>query len=204
MNDLELKNLWKSQSAAPASNVDSEKLIVAVRQKTTKINRTLIWRDLREMVACVAIIIWYACKLGLHQSMLSLAGKIIVIASCLFIAGRMIYTYRRRPRSQIFSVRESLLVELDKINEQIHLLNTVLWWYALPITIGYLLDFWGRHAKTSARIVDFVVCALMVVFVHYINRYSAKKSLVPIKVELEQTLENISEMPLNNPENEKE
>ena len=56
MNDHELKQLWQRQPLrAPA--VSPEQLISAMQKQTSQLRRTLVARDLRELVACAFVII---------------------------------------------------------------------------------------------------------------------------------------------------
>ncbi len=196
MNDLEMKNLWKAQLVPPPA-ASNEAMILAVRKKMKKFDSSIFWRDMREFGASLFVLYWFGYRLLPHEKALpalALAGQAIIVLSCLFIDAKLLYARRkRRPQTGIFSVRESLVAECEKVDRQIRMLNSVLWWYILPILLGCVLFFCGMNPDPAGRIGYTVGCMVLGAVLWWVNRYAARHSLEPIKTELQKTIESTPE-----------
>ena len=191
MSEEDLKNLWKAQPAPAGASEPG--LAARVREKTRKMDRTLFWRDSRELVACFAVVLWMAIGYHHAEPPLQTAGRIVVVLSCVLIASILVYTrFGHRPRvTGVASLRDHLAEERRKIAAQIKLLRSVLWWYLLPLLTGYLLYFWGAHPATTDRLVDLAVFALVGGALYWANLYAARRSLEPLQKEIEATISEI-------------
>lgn len=83
---------------------------------------------------------------------------------------------------------DSLRVELTKVETQIRLLRSVLWWYILPILAGSLVFYFGVNRNVKDRIVTVIVFVAMGWFLEWINKRAVRRYLVPLKTELESLL----------------
>lgn len=203
MNDLELKHLWQAQPVAPPP-AGPESLIISVRKKMKKLDRTLFWRDCRELVACVFVMVFFGWHISLREPALALAGRVVIELSCIVIAAIILRSRPRRPKNGLISVRETLQVELSNVQTQIRLLRSVFWWYLLPLLTGCLMFFWGLNSNATDRIVYTVVCLLLDWVLYKANRAAARLVLEPLRGELEQTLAATPEFFQPGSENERE
>ena len=96
MNDDELKALWQQQPLRePAPS--AAQLISAMRNRTTLLRRCLDARDLRELLACAAMILVFGFYAYNERTPMVRLGWLIVIGSLVFIAGKLIHTRRATP-----------------------------------------------------------------------------------------------------------
>ena len=202
MNDLELKLLWQKQALPAHAPVVDASLVENMQKRMKRFDRTLFWRDARELAACGVVAFWFGRSLTSQPSVTTRLGAVVVILSCLFIAWRLI-SARRSQRSfpARDSVAEFLSVEVAKVSRQIRLLQSVLWWYILPIYVGVALISFGGPAGLMAKAVFMVVLVLSGGFLHWINQYAVRKTLLPLKHELEATLKAVTELPADQQEN---
>lgn len=199
MNDAELKKLWQQQPLRePAPS--AAQLISAMHNKTTLFRRCLDARDLRELVACVIVIIVFGCfAYFLHANQqISRLGDWIVIGSTIFIAWKLVHTRRITPAAPPgATIVESLRAELNSVRAQSQLLGSVLWWYLLPGFIGLLVMTWGGlpindpvnlWVMIPANIIVTLFFIAVDVFIYRLNQQARDKQLLPLEAQLESLL----------------
>ncbi len=195
MNELDLKQLWQQQTLGFPSRVSNEELVRQMKRKMKRFDRTIFWRDVRETGACVVLIILSGRTLLHRAPVLVHAGNLVIILACLFIAVKLTVARRAQhawlnPRS----VRDFLVGEAAKVERQIHLLQTVLWWYILPLFFGATLAALG---STPGRLFPKLLLLLSFIlvgwFIRWLNQYAVRKSLLPLKNELTKSLNSVPE-----------
>ena len=202
MNDLELKQLWQSQALPPRASAVDAGVVEKMQKRMKRFDRTLFWRDARELAACGVVAIWFGRNLTPAHSVTTQLGAVVVILSCLFIVWRLMAARRgQRSFPERDSVAEFLTAELAKVSRQIRLLQSVLWWYILPLYVGVALIFFGGAAGFGDKAAIVVVLVLTGGFLHGINQYAVRKSLLPLKRELEATLQAVTELRADQQEN---
>ena len=209
MNEDELKRLWQKQPVPAEAAAPKMETIKLMKTKMQKLDRTLFWRDARELIACAVIILWFGADFcsgllghsqhpGQHlrhaHSALRLSGDVVLVLSAVWIGVKLLAA-RRTNRAFLHpsSVRDFLGGELDKVNRQIRLLRTVLWWYLLPLFCGVTLVIIGTNPDLEE---DALVIGLMAAtfgVIYWANLYAVKKTLLPVKAELEQALADAGE-----------
>src|SRR5579862_4781148 len=155
MSDDDLKHLWQRQSLR-VPNLSAEQLISVMQDKMSGFRRTLLWRDVRELAACVILIAIFGYYYFHHGGPVSRFGDLIVIGSSIFIAWKLVHARRSTPPAPPGATMiESLKAELNSMRTQSGLLGSVFWWYLLPLTIGEMVCVWGDsiHATNSAATV---------------------------------------------------
>jgi hypothetical protein len=193
MNENEIKQLWQTQALPAPAPVDD--LSGRMKQKMRRFNRDIFWRDIREVAACAVIILWFGADLRHDHSTLRWTGDVILVLSGGYIAAKLLRA-RRSQRSFLNpdSVREFLAGELDKVERQIRLLRTVFWWYLLPLLCGVCLFFVGTNSDLLTDAIVLPVFFLTYWFIYWINQYAVKKTLLPLKTELEQMLKSVTDL----------
>lgn len=198
MSEQDLKELWQSQSLADPSRdlkVTGE-MIEQMKKKMRRLEGQLIWRDVREWAACLVLGGWFA--FDLHETRhaplpLRHMGDCILIGCALFIAARLLLARRSQtPASQTVSVRDYLSEQIRKLGRQIRLLQTVLWWYLLPIFCGISLYFIGSNDDPTDDCVVLSSIAVVFFVIYLVNRRAARVHL-PLKQELERAFQSVAE-----------
>jgi hypothetical protein len=195
MNDQDLKKLWQGQVLAPPPKLPDAQLIQAMKQKMSQFGRTIFWRDVREVAACLLVIGLFLPGYFKPTSWLFQTGCLVEVLSAIFIAFRLVYSKRRDDRNLTAdSLRGYLLHERRKLETQIRLLSTVLWWYILPLYIGAVMVAFGVGPGGMVHKVGFAIFyAIGCGGIWWLNQYAVKKHLLPLKAELDQTLQEIPE-----------
>lgn len=189
MNDDALKKLWQQQPLkAPA--LPPAQLISAMHNKSGQLRRTLLARDVRELVACVIVGVVFGIYFFIERAPVSRVGALITVASSIFIAWRLLYARWTTPAARPdAALVESLHAELRSVGTQSKLLRSVLWWYLLPLTVGTLVFVWGMPSSTLGFKICFTVFTLALdVFLNWLNQWARAKQLLPIESQLKSLL----------------
>lgn len=189
MHDDALKELWRAQRLETAPPPPDSKLLAEMNSRMSCLNRTLFWRDCRENIAAVVVILVFVAYLFFFPSPLARLGCVLEILSALFVIVYPIWRKRRVPKApQGASMTESLESELRNVDLEIALLRSVHWWYIIPGTIGGLIFLAGLNH--SIRSFGFLLLGGIAfdVFIYWINQIACDKKLVPLQRELQTLL----------------
>ena len=191
MHDDALKQLWKGQHFDSLPALPDEAQIAAMKKRMKSFDKTIQWRDYREVAACLFIVIFFGRDLLLgNNTVLTKAGSLVLIASALFIAWKLLGSKRRLPKAEPNApVLDAVKVELQKVENQIGLLKSVAWWYLLPLFVGLMLHAWGARASLAVKLNYSAIVLPLYVFIYWLNQRAVKKSLLPLKRELESSLD---------------
>jgi hypothetical protein len=196
MNDLELKQLWQQQVLTPPTKVPDEQLIAAMKKKMTQFGRTLFWRDVREVAACLILIVLFLPDFFRFNQWLAKAGCLVVVVTAIYIGIRLVAAQRIGDRKSAGdTLRGYLLMERQKLDRQIHLLRTVLWWYILPLYVGAVMVVFGIGGGLVHKVGFAVFYALVCAWIWWLNQQSVKKHLMPLRAEVEERLNELPEEP---------
>lgn len=188
MNDDELKKLWR-QLPLRGPELSAAQVISAMQTKMIKFRRSLLSRDIRELVACAVVMIIFGFYFFNERTPVVRLGWLIVIGSAVFIAWKLIHARRTtRPAPPDATVVESLRAELNAVRAQSRLLGSVLWWYLLPPIIGLLVATWGMKVNLHAKIPVTLVFIAVYGFVYWLNQWTRSKHLLPMEAQLESLL----------------
>lgn len=188
MNDQELKNLWQQQPVSTPT-VSAPQLVSAMQNKMSDLRRKLLARDARELFGCVVILVIFGLFFFNTQAPVSRLGDLIVMASAVFIGWRIIHARRSTPSAKPDATTvETLRAELHSVRTQSQLLQSVLWWYLLPIGTGVLISVWGDDNSLFFEIVFTLTIVLTYAYIYWINQWARKKQLVPAQAQLEALL----------------
>jgi hypothetical protein len=191
MNDDELKKLWQQQPLRESPTPSPAQLTSAMQKQATQLRRTLVLRDIGELVACafVAIIFGYFFYRDEHAP-ISRLGDLIVIGGSIFIAFKLVYAHRMNPPAPSgATLVESLRAELNAVRAQSQLLRSIAGWYLFPLGIGIFICTWGSFKGGLGRFVFNGIYTIGVIalyaFIYRLNQRARAKQLLPVQKQLE-------------------
>lgn len=199
MNLDDAKTLWSSdnepmrddRSAQTLSNADIVRL---VKKQSDAFDQKIRRRDLLESVAAVAVLLFFGWLAWHDPSRLVQAGSLIIMGGSALIFWRL-----RRARTRFADapadrpVKQMLRHERAKVDAQIHLLESVLWWYIAPLAVGVLLVTIGDNGWSGFTIGYAVVVVLGSAIIYALNQRAVRRSLQPRREELTHLLDQIDE-----------
>jgi hypothetical protein len=193
MHDDELKNLWKRQPLRDPA-LSPAQLVSAMEKQMSQFRRTLVARDVCELVACAVVIVVFGIfYFTLSRTPMSRLGDLLVIASSLWIAGKLVHARRSNPPAPPGATAvESLRAELNAVRAQSRLLGSILWWYLLPLAIGIFVCTWGHLGGGVGGLVGLIIYSIFVIalyaFIYRLNQSARANQLLPVEAQLKSLL----------------
>ena len=147
MNLDELGKEWRATNEVAATKEQREQLIAATRRRVERLWGRIFSRDVRRDkrsrgpdylflaggAGCQPILVLN--KQG--SVVISKIGAGIVVCWALFVIYKLHRTRTiQEPASLDAPVREFCRIELDRLDRQIRLLRSILWWYIAPGMVG--------------------------------------------------------------------
>jgi hypothetical protein len=142
MNFEELQAAWQQSTHAVAPMPVDPALLAQVRRDSRKFDRMIMWRDIREVAACLLVagvfgnVAWQASREGAGSWPAWVAAILPLGVGAFFLFDR--WWSRRRTNPQ----GDDLCAELDRaiaaVEHQRWLLRNVGWWYLAPLALGTL------------------------------------------------------------------
>lgn len=194
MNDEEMKRLWQNQPL-PEPAADVAALVKAARRKHRKFQRTILWRDFREVVVALVLIpIFLPSALKAHAPWTSF----LIVLALLFVSGFLVIDRLRRrgmKASPGATMVDALAQALRDVEHQIWLLRNVLWWYIGPLAGALIIHdayrLLSEHSSLSRFLVSLGFNVLIGCWVWNLNQRAVKRDLEPRRDDLQKLLEQV-------------
>lgn len=193
----ELKSLWQADSPAGVENRQSEaEMMENIRLRAERFDRRLRRRDWMETVAAALAIVAFAAAMP-ALGWLARVGAVLITGGCVLVAWRLHGTRMRHAECGVDRpVAEVLRTQIRKLDDQIRLLEGVLWWYVAPIAIGCILVVAGLRGWSWFTVIYTLAVVALGAGVRHVNRRCARKELRPRRRELASMLESMGDRPV--------
>jgi hypothetical protein len=187
----DVQRSWQSEVDRPVSSTELQQVLVNVQQRCAGLERSVHWRDVREILAVVFGVAAFAAMWALYRtSFVASLGVAIIILGGTVIVYVLLSSRKQSVLPLNASVLEFSRQRLAWVDAQIHLLQTAVWWYVAPCFLGCLLVGWGL---TGGRRLFFSLLVLLDVAVAaqiiHLNRRAARRDLQPIREEVARLIE---------------
>lgn len=188
----EYREAWRRQDAGAGDGPEAERLLARVRERSEAFDQRIRRHDRRETLAACAVALFFGWELLTAGSWLEGAGALVIVVSAAFVVW-WLRRARRAGRAERADrpVAQQLRVHLARVEEQIRLQETVLWWYLGPPGVGVALFVLGLDAGPLATAL--VLGAVVVVYaaVWWMNQRTVRRDLEPRREELQRMLERL-------------
>lgn len=181
---------WRAYDDAALALGDDD-ILALVKSRTARFERQIRRRDLRESIASIvgAVVIG---PIAIHAGWITRAGVIVVLAGLVLIAVKLNRASRiRGPVRADAPVNAVLRAEQSRVDAQIRLLGTVLWWYVLPIAVGSMMIVGGTRGVSWFTAGCVLAVALLSWGVVWLNARAVRRTLRPMRDELTELLAQI-------------
>lgn len=175
----ELKSTWKSQDENAFLTLEKGLFMKELRAEHHRFNRTIFWRDFREVAACVVVIIFFlAAGIGEEISWPSYLATILIFGVAIGILGKS-----RQWKKKEKAFGNSLCDELEKrsaqLDHQIGFLGRqLIWVYLLPAGLAYWLLIWqdllNGHGDIRELRNGFLFLLILCLIIYGINWLGAR------------------------------
>ncbi|MCA8990681.1 MAG: hypothetical protein KDA88_01815 [Planctomycetaceae bacterium] len=183
----DLPQEWQNrkESDVPSDFTSREDTISQICRKVERLNSVLDRRDLLEIGAAVFVIIAFSGMTLTMKEIVSRIGAGLVVISAIYIIFTLLRARAVAPRAAVDApLIDFCRREVDRIQQQIALLKSVLWWYIGPIILGANLVFTGATGVGWFSAVYLLITLLFGAWVYWLNVRAVTKSLVPPRDEL--------------------
>lgn len=194
MDEDSLKRLWSDSNKEQKVAINPDILIDSIHHKSLYMENKIKQRDKSEIIVAVLMILVFGCLFYVFPQVLAKIGAGIIVVSCMLIIFRLIRARKVNIKQETSSeIKYHLSVSLQQVRQQINLLNTVFWWYLLPIFIGVLCMYYGLSKSFTSRAVYTVIVTIIYGYIWYLNKEAVRKKLKPLEAEIQQALKELSE-----------
>lgn len=182
---------WQEQELSDDDR-SMEEVLRQVKRRSEEYDRKIFWRDVREIGASVFVAGFFSYQAVTVESLLARIGALIVVAGAALVVWKL-----RRARSAggmehaARPVAERLRAEISKVETQIELLESVLWWYLAPAGIGVVLMVAAGGLEGWFEPVFLAALVAFFGFVWWLNQRTVECSQRPRRRELVQVLRQI-------------
>jgi hypothetical protein len=187
----DVRQSWQTEVNRPVSSIEMQQVLDGVQQRYSGLERSVHWRDMREILAVVVVVAAFAGMWPLYRSSLvGILGVLVIILGGVTIV--CVLMMARKPKSLPLnaSVLEFSRQRLAWLDGQIHLLQTVGWWYVAPLSLGCLLVSWGLSGGDRLVFSMMVLLTVSVaIVVVYLNKLAIKRELQPVREEVARLIE---------------
>jgi membrane protein implicated in regulation of membrane protease activity len=187
------REAWQEHEGREVPPPDDD-LVAWVARRAEEFEKRIRRRDLVETVAAGAVVVFFGREVATAASLLAKAGAAVVVAGACLVVWRL-----RRARAELEAdgagrpVAERLRVQRRKVEAQIELLESVLWWYVAPPALGGALFVYGVSGASWSTALALAVVAGISAFVLWLNRRAVRRDLRPRREELNRRLRRLEE-----------
>lgn len=194
MDDNTLKQLWLELCQTQKLEINTERLIESISQKVSNLEKMIRRRDQLEIFIAVLMMPIFGWWLITVPQVLAKIGAAIILTNCGLVIFRLIHARRINVKEDAASaIKYNLMVALQRVQKQIGLLNTVLWWYLMPFFIGIICFYYASVISVLSRVVYTIIVAALYGYIYYINKKVVKKKLKPMQDAIKKALSELSE-----------
>ncbi|MCK8480352.1 hypothetical protein [Psychroserpens algicola] len=155
MKEQDIKNIWKNTSQMKAIKFDMEHLLIDFKSGMEYRERIVRNRDRREIIVAFVGIVGFSILAFYLPVSVSTIGVVLTILTYI----NMIYKLRSNRKSKhtqelFLPIKDQLLHQKQFMLNQAKLLDTVLYWMALPLFVGIMIFFWGLEFSDSSDLLS--------------------------------------------------
>lgn len=194
----DLKQDWQQAIETESTPDNLTEMINMIEQQTTKIDKEVKRRDFLEIGTAVIIIPFWIWGLLNSASTMQSIGFVIALAACIYVPYRLI-SAKKVDAKKSGSVKDFLVQEKQKIQQQKQMLESIVWWYIAPLTVAILLIALGGKVNeqgipqiSSSMYWYYASVGLLMVGVYFLNKRAAKNTFAPLLKNIEQRLAEMS------------
>jgi len=183
----DLKVAWK-QEIDQTARVEGPRMTTIVSD-LKKIDREVRFRDFWMIFALAIGALLYLIFGWLTQENVDLLSRLGVLAflGATTVMSVALIRARRVTRSDDWTLRSRIEMEIEKLEKQRRLMNRVGYWFLLPMLIANGISLLGgHHARTGSLVPDasgvaiFASCALAYGFTYWLVRRETKRKWDPV------------------------
>ena len=192
----ELIKIWQSSPNQEKIKFEKSKLIIEVQSSLDKIQRSWKYMIIRETIAAIIAIPAFLFITYNVPYTISKIGSIWIVLAVIYILIRLKSAKKHKPTDLTETYIDYLYKTKDYLNAQKKLLDTVLYWYVLPVFPGYVLILLGFiHIPEKRKIIIIAALAfvVMAILAHFLNKRGVRKEFDPRLKKIDELIQVLEE-----------
>lgn len=195
MKDKELIKIWQTSTAAQEKiNQQSPKLLSNMDKELARFENRINARDNREIIVALMFALFLGGAVFRIEAMTEKIGSLLLMGYCLWIIFYLLKVKNKKPNFSITaSMKEQLIAYRTYVLHQQKAVDSVLYWYLLPMLPGVFL-FWMGFESYLALAISAIVLVLVFVWIYRLNKRAAVENYNPLLAELGQAIKQLEEI----------
>ena len=192
----ELIKIWQSSPNQEKIKFEKSKLIIEVQSSLDRIQRSWKYMIIRETIAAIIAIPAFLFITYNVPYTISKIGSIWIVLAVIYILIRLKSAKKHKPTDLTETYIDYLYKTKDYLNAQKKLLDTVLYWYVLPVFPGYVLILLGFiHIPEKRKIIIIAALAfvVMAILAHFLNKRGVRKEFDPRLKKIDELIQVLEE-----------
>ncbi len=192
----ELIKIWQSSPNQEKIKFEKSKLIIEVQSSLDRIQRSWKYMIIRETIAAIIAIPAFLFITYNVPYTISKIGSIWIVLAVIYILIRLKSAKKHKPTDFTETYIDYLYKTKDYLNAQKKLLDTVLYWYVLPVFPGYVLILLGFiHIPEKRKIIIIAALAfvVMAILAHFLNKRGVRKEFDPRLKKIDELIQVLEE-----------
>ena len=178
----ELIKIWQSSPNQERIKFEKSKLMIDVQSSLDRIQRSWKYMIIRETIAAMITIPAFIHMTYYIPYTISKIGSIWIVLSVIYILVRFKSVKKYKPTDFTETYIDYLYKTKDYLNAQKKLLDTVLYWFILPVFPGFamvLMGFIHIPEKRKLIVITALSFVILAILIHFLNKRAVKKEFVP-------------------------
>jgi len=136
MSDQEMKDIWLGTGGGKNIKLDLAELEVNLRSRMKKLDRTLFFRDSREIIAAILVMIVFGYKSVFDSAIITKITSVLFVVWAGYIIYRLLDVRKYKKVIDLSaSFKNQLLQQKHYLEQQAHLLDSIFSWYLGPFAV---------------------------------------------------------------------
>jgi len=190
----ELIKIWQSSPNLERVKFEKSRLMIEVQSTLDDFNKKVKYRDLREQIAIVIASPVFAYYVYSVPYVLTKIASVLIIVWSIFVALRLRNAKRHQPAKFSETYVDYLHKSQTYISIQKQMLDTVLYWYILPVAAClslFVAGFKDVPGKLPWIIRTESMIIVMGVAIYFLNKYAVKKQILPVLQKINELIKTL-------------
>jgi len=181
MLEQELKNIWQNSPQKEIVKFEKSKLLIDLNHDLAKFEKSIKNRDRREIIAAFFVFTIFGYYAYFYTHPLAKIGAIMICLASVFVVYKLKHAQKlKKPIDYALNMSKQLNDSLIYITQEKKLLENILYWYLLPLSLGLMVFAMGLNKSWDRLLIELSGLVLLNIVIFILNKRTAKKKCSPL------------------------